>query len=79
MTDKTVSVDRKFGHMVRTATQSHIEVKCHYGPEDVKDISYEVDRHYLRFWGQASGQFGEADFMVVNPPGFPIPLSVSKS
>ncbi|MBW1780015.1 MAG: acyl-CoA mutase large subunit family protein [Deltaproteobacteria bacterium] len=44
MTDKTVSVDRNFGHMVRTATQSHIELKSHYGPEDVKDISYTADR-----------------------------------
>lgn len=44
MKNKTLSVDRKFGHMVRTATQNHIELKSYYGPEDVKEISYEADR-----------------------------------
>ena len=58
MTDKTVSVDRNFGHMVRTATQSRIELKSHYGPEDVKDISYEADRHYLWLWGQSPVSLG---------------------
>jgi len=44
MGDKTVMIDRKFGHMVRTATQSHIELKSHYTAEDCKNISYEEDR-----------------------------------
>ncbi|MBW1787670.1 MAG: acyl-CoA mutase large subunit family protein [Deltaproteobacteria bacterium] len=43
MHDKTVSMDRKFGHMVRTATQSHIELKSFYGPDDCGDVSYEGD------------------------------------
>jgi len=43
MGEKTVVLDRKFGHMVRTATQSHIELSSHYGPEDCKEISYETD------------------------------------
>lgn len=43
MGNKTVSIDRKFGHMVRTATQSHVELKSHYTPEDCKKISYEKD------------------------------------
>jgi methylmalonyl-CoA mutase N-terminal domain/subunit len=41
--EKTVMMDRKFGHMVRTATQSHIELKSYYTPEDCKEISYETD------------------------------------
>lgn len=44
MHEKAVSVDRKFGHMVRTTTQSHIELKPFYGPEDVDGISYLADR-----------------------------------
>lgn len=43
MEEKTVSMDRKFGHMVRTATQSHIELKPFYTPEDCRDIDYEGD------------------------------------
>ncbi len=43
MGEKAVLMDRKFGHMVRTATQSHIELKSCYTPEDCKDISYETD------------------------------------
>jgi len=43
MGEKTISLDRKFGHMVRTATQSHIELKSYYTPEDCKEISYEAD------------------------------------
>jgi len=43
MGEKTVLLDRKFGHMVRTATQSHIELKSYYTPEDCKEISYETD------------------------------------
>ncbi|MBK5100923.1 MAG: acyl-CoA mutase large subunit family protein [Desulfobacteraceae bacterium] len=43
MGEKTVLLDRKFGHMVRTATQSHIELKSYYTPEDCKEISYEAD------------------------------------
>ena len=43
MGEKPVLLDRKFGHMVRTATQSHIELKSHYTPEDCKEISYDTD------------------------------------
>jgi len=43
MGEETVLLDRKFGHMVRTATQSHIELKSHYTPEDCKEISYATD------------------------------------
>lgn len=43
MGEKTILLDRKFGHMVRTATQSHIELKSYYTPEDCKEISYEAD------------------------------------
>jgi methylmalonyl-CoA mutase N-terminal domain/subunit len=43
MNEETVLLDRKFGHMVRTATQSHIELKPYYTPEDCKEISYEED------------------------------------
>ena len=43
MGEETVLLDRKFGHMVRTATQSHIELKSHYTPEDCKEISYDTD------------------------------------
>ncbi|MGE3772038.1 MAG: methylmalonyl-CoA mutase family protein [Gammaproteobacteria bacterium] len=38
-----VRIDRKFGHMVRTATQSHIELKNHYAPEDIAHLSYAED------------------------------------
>jgi len=38
-----VHVDRKFGHMVRTATQSHLELKNHYSPEDIAHLSYAQD------------------------------------
>ena len=37
------TVDRKAGHMVRTATQSGIEVKPFYEPEDIAHISYAHD------------------------------------
>jgi len=43
MGEKPVLMDRKFGHMVRTATQSHIELKSYYTPEDCKEISYGAD------------------------------------
>lgn len=43
MGEKTVLMDRKFGHMVRTATQSDIELKSYYTPEDCREISYETD------------------------------------
>jgi methylmalonyl-CoA mutase N-terminal domain/subunit len=36
-------VDRKFGHMVRTATQSGIELKPFYGPDDTEHLHYEDD------------------------------------
>ena len=35
--------DRKFGHMVRTATQRHIGLKPFYGPEDRAGVPYEGD------------------------------------
>ena len=43
MGEKSLLLDRKFGHIVRTATQSHIELKSYYTPEDCKEISYETD------------------------------------
>jgi len=43
MREKTVSLDRKFGHMVRTATQSHIDLKSCYTPKDCEQLSYEAD------------------------------------
>lgn len=36
-------VDRLAGHMVRTATQSDIELKAAYGPEDISDLDYQED------------------------------------
>ena len=36
-------VDRLAGHMVRTATQSDIELETSYGPEDISHLSYEED------------------------------------
>ncbi len=36
-------VDRLAGHMVRTATQSGIELKTGYGPEDIGHLSYDED------------------------------------
>ncbi len=38
-----VKVDRKAGHMVRTSTQSGIEVKPFYNDKDVQHISYAED------------------------------------
>jgi len=43
MAEKTISMDRKFGHMVRTATQSHIELKPYYTPEDCQETDYETE------------------------------------
>lgn len=43
MREKTILLDRKFGHMVRTATQSHIDLKSCYTPEDCEQLSYEAD------------------------------------
>lgn len=43
MAECKVQVDRKAGHMVRTATQSGIELKSRYTPEDIEDLSYEQD------------------------------------
>lgn len=39
----SISVDRDIGGLVRTATQSHVEVKPAYTPEDCRDLSYEKD------------------------------------
>jgi methylmalonyl-CoA mutase N-terminal domain/subunit len=43
MRENTILLDRKFGHMVRTATQSHIDLKPCYTPEDCEQLSYEAD------------------------------------
>ncbi len=43
MGKKTLSLDRKHGHIVRTATQSHIDLNPYYTPADCGDISYERD------------------------------------
>ncbi len=40
---QTVSVDRSFGALVRTETQSGIPVKVVYTPEDIKHLEYERD------------------------------------
>lgn len=42
MGEKTILLDRTFGHMVRTATQSHIDLKSCYTPEDCEQLSYEA-------------------------------------
>ena len=39
----SVGLNRKSGHIVRTATQSSIELKPFYTPEDIKEVSYERD------------------------------------
>lgn len=41
--DGAVEFDRNLGHMVRTATQSHIEVKPFYTPEDIAHLEYTED------------------------------------
>lgn len=38
-----IVVDRKFGHMVRTSTQSNIELKPHYSKDDIRHLSYDED------------------------------------
>lgn len=38
-----VVIDRKFGHMVRTSTQSCIELQPSYGPADISNLTYEKD------------------------------------
>lgn len=43
MKKETVKLDRDIGNLVRTATQSHFEVKSFYSPEDIKEQSYEED------------------------------------
>ena len=43
MPEKTISMDRKFGHMVRTATQSHIELKPYYTSADCEETDYETE------------------------------------
>jgi len=43
MSDSAIRVDRKAGHMVRTATQSGIEVKSVYRASDVASLRYEED------------------------------------
>ena len=41
--DKKVCIDRQAGHMVRTSTQSDIELKSFYGPEDISHLAYDKD------------------------------------
>jgi hypothetical protein len=36
-------IDRKAGHLIRTATQSGIELRTSYKPEDIKHLVYEKD------------------------------------
>jgi methylmalonyl-CoA mutase N-terminal domain/subunit len=43
MADCVPKVDRKVGHMVRTATQGDIELKPFYAPDDTAHRSYEQD------------------------------------
>jgi len=43
MEPEETRVDRLAGHMVRTATQSGIELKPGYGPDDASHISYRKD------------------------------------
>ena len=43
MEEKTVKLDRRFGHIIRKATQSHIEVKPYYTPGDCGKFSYDED------------------------------------
>ena len=43
MREKKVSLDRKSGHIVRTATQSHVEVKSYYSSKDCSHVSYDED------------------------------------
>lgn len=43
MKNDSIVVDRDIGGMVRTATQSHVEVKPVYTPEDCKHLSYDKD------------------------------------
>jgi len=53
MESEETKVDRLAGHMVRTATQSGIELKPGYGPDDISHLSYEAD----------SGNPGEYPFL----------------
>ncbi|RJP29871.1 MAG: methylmalonyl-CoA mutase [Actinobacteria bacterium] len=43
MEPKETRVDRLAGHMVRTETQSGIELETSYGPDDIGHLSYEED------------------------------------
>ncbi len=43
MANIEAKVDRKAGHMVRTATQSGLELKPFYNAEDINHLSYEKD------------------------------------
>ena len=43
MAECEAKVDRKAGHMVRTATQSSIELKPFYNGDDIKNLSYKQD------------------------------------
>ena len=43
MAQQETKVDRMAGHMVRTATQSNIELKSVYRPVDIAHLSYAED------------------------------------
>ena len=43
MKDKTAEQNRDIGQLVRTATQSHIDVDTFYSPGDLPDLCYEKD------------------------------------
>jgi methylmalonyl-CoA mutase, N-terminal domain len=43
MQSEETKVDRLAGHMVRTATQSGIELNASYGPDDIGHLSYQED------------------------------------
>ena len=43
MEENICALDRKFGHMVRTATQCHVELKNHYSPKDIEHLPYEEE------------------------------------
>jgi methylmalonyl-CoA mutase N-terminal domain/subunit len=43
MEENICALDRMFGHMVREATQCHVELQNHYSPKDIEHLSYEED------------------------------------
>lgn len=43
MSEKQVDLNRKFGHIVRNATQCHIDLAPVYKPDDISRLSYKKD------------------------------------